>query len=311
MVNAGILLVNDNPLFREGLRCVLAARCFNIVGEAPTYQAALELLETQTVAADVVLGGPGPAGGFEIISEMTRRFPSTRVVVLSDWLYGPWIELAIASGAVGFLSQDISSEALMHALNLVLTGERIVATARPCVERSAWDLVGRPAEDPADTILATLADQVAILPARPCQDTQIDSAPVVPLAIPQLTQQTSGDADATVALASLSRREGQILECLVDGLPNKLIARNLEMAEATVKVHLKALLRKLSARNRTQAAILAIRNNFRRVARNENARITDGPAPVSRDRSIELVAPPIDIVKLRSVPARAMGQGMK
>jgi two-component system nitrate/nitrite response regulator NarL len=53
----------------------------------------------------------------------------------------------------------------------------------------------------------------------------------------------------------LSTRERQILACLVDGQPNKTIARNLNMAEATVKVHLKALLRKIDAQNRTQAAI--------------------------------------------------------
>jgi two-component system nitrate/nitrite response regulator NarL len=53
----------------------------------------------------------------------------------------------------------------------------------------------------------------------------------------------------------LSRRESQILQCLVDGLPNKTIARNLDMAEATVKVHLKSILRKLNVQNRTQAAI--------------------------------------------------------
>jgi two-component system nitrate/nitrite response regulator NarL len=53
----------------------------------------------------------------------------------------------------------------------------------------------------------------------------------------------------------LSTRERQILACLVNGQPNKTIARNLNMAEATVKVHLKALLRKINAQNRTQAAI--------------------------------------------------------
>jgi len=53
----------------------------------------------------------------------------------------------------------------------------------------------------------------------------------------------------------LSTRESQILACLVSGQPNKTIARNLNMAEATVKVHLKALLRKINVQNRTQAAI--------------------------------------------------------
>lgn len=59
----------------------------------------------------------------------------------------------------------------------------------------------------------------------------------------------------TLNHAPLSPRERQILQCLVSGQPNKTIARNLDLAEATVKVHLKALLRKINVRNRTQAAI--------------------------------------------------------
>jgi two-component system nitrate/nitrite response regulator NarL len=60
----------------------------------------------------------------------------------------------------------------------------------------------------------------------------------------------------------LSTRERQILACLVNGQPNKTIARNLNMAEATVKVHLKALLRKINAQNRTQAAIWGMNNGL-------------------------------------------------
>jgi two-component system nitrate/nitrite response regulator NarL len=72
----------------------------------------------------------------------------------------------------------------------------------------------------------------------------------------------------------LSARESQILNCLVNGLPNKTIARNLNMAEATVKVHLKALLRKINARNRTQAAIWGMNHAYRDV---QEPRIYENP----------------------------------
>lgn len=62
--------------------------------------------------------------------------------------------------------------------------------------------------------------------------------------------------------AHLSLREAQILGCLVLGYPNKVISRRLAITEATVKVHVKAVLRKLNVRNRTQAAILAINGNL-------------------------------------------------
>lgn len=56
----------------------------------------------------------------------------------------------------------------------------------------------------------------------------------------------------------LSEREVQILRCLVNGDPNKTIAGRLSITESTVKVHLKGILRKIKAGNRTQAAIWAV-----------------------------------------------------
>jgi two-component system, NarL family, nitrate/nitrite response regulator NarL len=57
--------------------------------------------------------------------------------------------------------------------------------------------------------------------------------------------------------ANLTERERQILRCLLDGHSNKHIARVLEITEGTVKVHLKAPMRKIPAANRTQAALWA------------------------------------------------------
>lgn len=56
----------------------------------------------------------------------------------------------------------------------------------------------------------------------------------------------------------LSAREMQILKCLIQGDSNKVIARRLQIGEATVKVHIKAILRKIRVQNRTQAAIWAV-----------------------------------------------------
>ena len=60
-----------------------------------------------------------------------------------------------------------------------------------------------------------------------------------------------------IELANISPREFDVLCCLMAGYPNKVIARKLDVCEATVKVHVKAILRKLNVRNRTQAAIWA------------------------------------------------------
>ncbi len=60
----------------------------------------------------------------------------------------------------------------------------------------------------------------------------------------------------------LSPRERQVLNCLVEGMSNKMIARKLGVTETTVKLHVKNILRKINVRNRTQAAIWAIENRL-------------------------------------------------
>lgn len=65
-----------------------------------------------------------------------------------------------------------------------------------------------------------------------------------------------------VIAESLSGRENDILRCLVEGNSNKAIARQLEITESTVKVHMKSLLRKINASNRTQAAIWGMEAGF-------------------------------------------------
>jgi DNA-binding NarL/FixJ family response regulator len=62
--------------------------------------------------------------------------------------------------------------------------------------------------------------------------------------------------------AQLSAREREVLALLVEGLPNKLIARRLEISEKTVKTHLTSIFRALGVTDRTQAALWAQRSGF-------------------------------------------------
>lgn len=64
-------------------------------------------------------------------------------------------------------------------------------------------------------------------------------------------------AAARTRLAALTPRQGRILEMIRDGMSNREIARHLSLAEASVKGHVTALLRRLGVQNRTQAALLA------------------------------------------------------
>ena len=57
--------------------------------------------------------------------------------------------------------------------------------------------------------------------------------------------------------AALTPRQLDVLKCLMQGQPNKLIARELGLTEGTVKIHIAAILRALQARNRTEAVVMA------------------------------------------------------
>jgi two-component system nitrate/nitrite response regulator NarL len=85
---------------------------------------------------------------------------------------------------------------------------------------------------------------VATVTARPDHDARPSQEPPI----------------GAMSIARLSGREDQVLRFLVGGSSNKTIARELAISHETVKVHMKSLLRKLNARNRTQAALWAIGN---------------------------------------------------
>jgi two-component system nitrate/nitrite response regulator NarL len=105
--------------------------------------------------------------------------------------------------------------------------------------------------------------------------------------------------DATAPL--LSPREKMILRCIIEGDSNKCIARKINIAEATVKVHVKAILRKIRVHNRTQAAIWGINNGSQTQLENTSCtpsisdmskRCTNPAKAMSQMTQIEPPAPP-------------------
>jgi two-component system, NarL family, nitrate/nitrite response regulator NarL len=254
---ARILIVDDRCLFREGLKCVLREQGFEVEAEERCFTAALQRLRVNAEGIDLLLGDPGARldEELEAASAICRQFPGAKVVLLTDRMTPAWLERAAKVDAAGFLLHDISPEALKHSLNLVLTGEQIVPTATPRDLRPVHQRSHVQADDSAGDMLAALAGRE--LPAEGRDDTISRRTPSL---VPYLSDLEGEDAPSA-ACASLSAREKQILDCLAGGLSNKLIARKLDMAEATVKVHVRTLLRKLKAKNRTQAAILSLRSN--------------------------------------------------
>jgi len=96
----------------------------------------------------------------------------------------------------------------------------------------------------------------------------------------------------------LSARQTSILCCLIEGDSNKAIARKMKIADATVKVHVKAILRKIRVDNRTQAAIWAMRHsplilaNGNRPSNGEEPLIQQAPSlKLSEALSLQVLSP--------------------
>lgn len=90
----------------------------------------------------------------------------------------------------------------------------------------------------------------------------------------------------------LSPREREVLAHVLEGHSNKMIARHLGMAEATVKVHLKSVLRKIRVENRTQAAIWALSNPSELAQPRAAMSELQPPRAISGDRGLSAIASP-------------------
>ncbi len=152
--------------------------------------------------------------------------PSASLVIVSDSEQPEEVALALGAGADGFIPTDIDPHLVLRAFSFVLEG----GTFYPL---SSIRLLSR-------------------FPAGGCSE--------LTGAAEDETRNKTLDLDDARELFSpyssdLTTREGEVLELLRLGKPNKLIARQLGMTEATAKVHVRHILRKLGATNRTQAAL--------------------------------------------------------
>lgn len=215
-----ILIVDDHPLIREGLRGILSQFEKDVtVLEAGTASAALTLAD-QTPDLDLVLLDlhMPDMHGLEALGIFGERFLDLPVVVLSAAQDRHTVNAALQRGAAGFIPKSSLSEVLISALRLVLAGGVYVPP----------EVLGRG---------NATADGFAATPG---------ANPLSPQA-----------AAATASALGLTERQTEVLALLVQGKSNKAICRELNLAEATVKVHVRAILRALNVATRTQAVIAA------------------------------------------------------
>jgi len=226
-----LLLIVRAQILREGLRKLLTEAAFSVIGEAATPDDALQLIELHQdqdlsliVEASICCEAPG------FLDAVRGAASKARVIVLATKEDVPRLGHHNIAAVDGVLSLEISAEVMAQSLRLMQLGERMVPTEFITLLMNQSD---------ADR---SKLNEIVSANGNTSQHSTISS--------------DSGEK-------STSGRETEILGHLVNGCSNKVIARHLGITEATVKVHLKGILRKIRASNRTQAAIWALNNGIK------------------------------------------------
>lgn len=140
-----LLLADDHPVVRAGLRAVLEAEAdFEVVGEAPTAERAVEL--ASELGVDVVLMdlqfGEG-MGGSEATAAITGRADAPAVLILTTYDTDVDILAAIEAGATGYLLKDAPPGELAAAVRTAAAGKSALA---PAIQQRLMDRMRTPGE---------------------------------------------------------------------------------------------------------------------------------------------------------------------
>jgi two-component system, NarL family, nitrate/nitrite response regulator NarL len=210
-------LVLDSFLLRSGLQHILRDTPFAIA-EVASATGPRRLYYCALNTALVIIEATQNTGRvLEVVRQVRERSPETRIVALADQFDLGFVRVAHEVGVNGFCSPVSDPEVLINSLELVMLGESVL-----------------PSE-----VLRSLMDAAPSKRDQSLQDNRAEPT------LPDLNT------------CKLSAREAEVLSHLREGTPNKIIARQFDVTEATVKVHVKAILRKIGVANRTQAAMWA------------------------------------------------------
>ena len=227
-----LLLIDDHPLFRDGLSLLIQHRLtlpdhadLGLVEAGDLGEAATVLEAHPDVNLALLDLNLGLRQGLDTLQQWRQMAPDIPVVVLSADDRPATIVSAIDAGASGFIPKTVQASVMQEALNRVLAGGVYLPELPPC------------AED--------------LMPAEPA------AAPPAPE--PAVEAAEASEEGSPEALLGLSARQLDVLRLLIEGKPNKEICRMLTLSESTVKTHLSAIFRKLRVNSRTQAVVAVAR----------------------------------------------------
>ncbi|MDP2661538.1 MAG: response regulator transcription factor [Dehalococcoidia bacterium] len=174
-----VLIADDHPIVREGLRALISGqRDMVVVGEAADGQEAVEKvreLNPDVMLLDLVMPG---VDGIAAIVQVLRESPDVRILVLTSYSEDDKVISAIRAGALGYLLKDSSPGELLEAIRQVSRGQ---ASLPPAVTLKLIREFTRPQAEPAagEELLSERETEVLTLIARGLPNREIADALVI------------------------------------------------------------------------------------------------------------------------------------
>ncbi|NJM95859.1 MAG: response regulator transcription factor [Phormidesmis sp. RL_2_1] len=227
-----VALVEDHDLTRMGLRAAFRQAGLRFVGEADNGERGLSLIQEMRPNVAVVDIGLPDIDGIEMIQRLRQGSPDseTRILMLTMHDSEKAVLAAFAAGADSYCTKEIDTKDLITAIKATNAG-------------NSWI-------DPAiaSLVLSQVKPSVAVGDSFSSQTVEIRAV--------------EPEYEQIIEAYPLTARELEILECIVSGCSNAQIAEKLFVTVGTVKTHVRNILNKLGASDRTQAAVRALRSGL-------------------------------------------------
>lgn len=218
-----VLLVDDEMLLLESLEIILELNNFEIIGKANDGNSALKILEDSLAECDIALVDLNMKGmgGIELIKIMKDKYPDIKVLVLTTFYDDKYITEAIANGADGYLLKDSGRDAIIGAINQIISGITVL-----------------------DQKVMT---RLSGLMAANAQNSNRQES---------VWQDGEGLNKNNLELSKeLTEREKEICSLMVEGLANKQIADRLYISEGTVKNYISNIYDKTGIHDRVKLIV--------------------------------------------------------
>ncbi|MBW4645896.1 MAG: response regulator transcription factor [Goleter apudmare HA4340-LM2] len=232
-----IALIEDHDLTRVGIRTALLQKEeIEVVGEAANAAEGLRMLKTLQPDIAIVDIGLPDKDGIELTREIKAiangEESATKVLILTLRDNKEAVLAAFAAGADSYCMKDIKFDNLLEAVRVTYNGNAWIdpAIARIVLQQAQQN---PPKQDTVSLDTINSSQNLEIL-----------------------------DNEETIEPYTLTERELEVLQLIVEGCSNAIIAERLYITVGTVKTHVRNILNKLCADDRTQAAVRALRSGL-------------------------------------------------